>query len=366
MTKKLLVFCGGHLIGGQEIVTLSYLNEFVKIGIQIHCITNGWGNGDFEKRLKDLKIPFTRVKLGFIYPRKLSWTMDTFINFPKALKKIKKIISVFQPNAYYHTSYRSIYMLQNFLNIKHILHIHENVPSTLFNKHILKSIEKNTKKIIAVSRTCKNYLINCGIQESNVVILYNGTQIIQASEYDSFHSNYNFGLVGKISAYKGHEVVLEAIAILNKRNIPFVLKIFGQGEEEYVSFLKKKIKIYGLEDCTKWMGFRENLDDIYDTINVLILPTLTIEPFGMGILEAGIRNIPTIASNEGGPKEIIDHNYNGWLFEKGDSVDLANKLQSIINQEFDFQKLIKNNYNLISAKFDIRNQALHLKSLLFD
>jgi|GEM_PF-1592510 len=366
MSKKLLVFCGGYLIGGQEIVTLNYLKELITLGVQIHCITNAWGNGDFEKRLKDLRIPFTSIKLGFIYPRKPVWTLETIFFLPRAIKEIKKIISVFQPNAFYHTSFRTIYMLQFFLKVKHILHVHENISKTFFNKYILKSINKNTKKFIAVSNVTKDHLILCGIDESKIEVLHNGTEIIPLPQHTLKQKSYKFGLVGQIAPHKGHDLVVEAMALLKQKDVYFNLKVFGQGAQDYIDKLKEKIEEYDLVDYIEWKGFINNIDDIYSNIDILLFPTITLESFGMGIIEAGVRGVPCLATQAGGLAEIIDHNYNGWLFYKKDVSDLVSKIEATMKKNCDLTDIIKNNYNRISAKFDIKKQASQLKSIIFD
>ena len=364
MSNRLLVFCGGHLMGGQEIVTLNYLIELRKLGVEIYCITNAWGDGIFENRLKALKIPFSSVKLGFIYPRNPLWTLDTLANFPKALKEIKKVIAHFKPDAYYHTSCRTIYILQLFLKTKHFLHVHENIENTMFNRHILKSISKKTEKLFAVSNTTREALISCGVSNLKTEVLYNGTSIVPQKKRP-IKNSLILGIVGQVAAHKGHELLIDALTLLNAKNISFYLKIFGTGAQLYIDFLKNKTKANGLDEKIKWMGFYNNLNEIYENIDVLVMPTLIKESFGMVIIEAGVRNVLVLTSDTGGPIEIIEHNQNGLLFESGNVNDLALKLEQICNSNFEYSKIIDNNYAKISAEFDICKQAEKLKYMLF-
>ncbi len=364
MSNRLLVFCGGHLMGGQETVTLNYLIELRKLGVEIYCITNAWSNGVFEKELKTLTIPFSSVKLGFIYPRNLLWTLDSLLNFPKALKEIKKVISYFKPNAYYHTSFRTIYMLQAFLRTNHFLHVHEVIENTMFNRHILKRISKKTDKLFAVSNTAIEALISCGVNHLKIELLYNGTHIIPQKKQLK-KNNLTLGIVGQIATHKGHDLLLKALYLLKKRNISFYLKIYGTGTQLYIKYLKDNIVSNGLNGTIMWMGFKDNLDAIYSHIDVLLLPTVVEESFGMVIIEAAVRNVLVIASDSGGPAEIIKNRYNGLLFERGNVNDLALKLEEICETNFEFNKLVNNSYDKISAEFDIRKQTEKLKYMLF-
>lgn len=57
--------------------------------------------------------------------------------------------------------------------------------------------------------------------------------------------------------------------------------------------------------------------------DVLVLPSDEPEPFGLVVIEAFSLGRPVVASRAGGPTEIIDDGRTGWLYEIGDSNELA-------------------------------------------
>jgi glycosyltransferase involved in cell wall biosynthesis len=90
----------------------------------------------------------------------------------------------------------------------------------------------------------------------------------------------------------------------------------------------------------KFLGY-QSPDALWDRLQgtwVQVCPSRWREPFGNVIVEAMLRGIPVVASNEGGPAEIIEHQKTGWLVKPrsvealGDA--LAQSVQSLsVTQE---------------------------------
>ena len=59
----------------------------------------------------------------------------------------------------------------------------------------------------------------------------------------------------------------------------------------------------------------------------------------MVILEALTVGIPVVTSDLGGMAELVEHDRTGLLFSTGDSNDLAEKLQSLINEPDQLKRL---------------------------
>ena len=98
MGSKILFFCGGAYISGMEIVTLHLMKGLKENGYEVRCIFSGWNDGNFKNKLDEIGIVNYEIKIGWIYIRKPLWTMDTFINYPRALHKCHKIIKEFKPD----------------------------------------------------------------------------------------------------------------------------------------------------------------------------------------------------------------------------------------------------------------------------
>jgi glycosyltransferase involved in cell wall biosynthesis len=63
----------------------------------------------------------------------------------------------------------------------------------------------------------------------------------------------------------------------------------------------------------------------------MLVPSLWQEPFGLVVAEAMARALPVIASNLGGPAEIITNEINGLLVEAGNERALALAITELLN-----------------------------------
>jgi len=118
-----------------------------------------------------------------------------------------------------------------------------------------------------------------------------------------------------------HEGQLEAIH----------LDIVGAGESDYVRRLQQRVAALGLE---RQVGLRgplshQDLMASYRQYHALLFPSIWIEPFGLVVLEAMAQGLCVIASDRGGPAEIITHGQDGLLVPAQDPHALAQAIVSL-------------------------------------
>lgn len=72
---------------------------------------------------------------------------------------------------------------------------------------------------------------------------------------------------------------------------------------------------------------------------VFINPALT-EPFGLTLLEAAASGLPIVATEDGGPQDIIAHCHNGFLIDPLDSADITKALLKILSDSALWQQCV--------------------------
>ena len=100
----------------------------------------------------------------------------------------------------------------------------------------------------------------------------------------------------------------------------------------------------------------DEIDQVYEDIDLLAVPSIWYENSPNTILEAFAHQTPVIASNLGGMAEMVNHNQNGMLFNPGDSQDLAQKLDSILNEP----QLLDNLRGNISLPNSLENEMAEM------
>jgi len=131
------------------------------------------------------------------------------------------------------------------------------------------------------------------------------------------------GFIGTLYEHKGAHVLLEAVASLPK-DIPIVVKVYGDHLQlsGYVSRLKKIAKgDRRIEFCGVFPN--SEIAKVLSGLDVLVVPSLWYENTPLVIYSAQAAKTPVIATNLGGMAEVVHHEKNGLLFEKGDVPGLA-------------------------------------------
>ena len=353
--KKVLFFCGGNKVFGAEIVTLSVLKEMKESGYDILCISNGWNDGHFHKRLEKLGIPYIPVKLGMFYLSRLWWTLDTLIHLPKALYSIGKIIRKFNPDVIFHVSYGSLLVTYPFLkNRKNIFLIFDPYYGKL-KKQYFKWLNQYVQTYVAVSDAIKSNLVNIGVLPEKILVFKNGINTDSSVRLKAPGDIIHFGIVGQIVPRKGHADVIEALKMLKFKNIEFKCVIIGSGNNDFINQLKEKIKEYQLQDHVIWRDFIENRDEIYQLFHVILIPSTTLDPLPTTAMEAGLYYKPAIVTNMGGLPEIVIDQVTGFVIEPNNPLELAQKMEILIDPKT-IHEIGKAAHIHIIEQFDIKSQ----------
>ena len=87
----------------------------------------------------------------------------------------------------------------------------------------------------------------------------------------------------------------------------------------------------GSRDRVRFLGqlSRDALMRVYHRADVLVIPSLCEEPFGLPIAEGMACGLPCIASKAGGIPEIVEHEVTGILLERGDTAALTAALRRL-------------------------------------
>ena len=200
-------------------------------------------------------------------------------------------------------------------------------------------------------------------------MIYLGTKVVNIDEKKvdylkkKYHLNDEFivGIVGRIEEGKGQYKLIDALVKLQDLK----LKVFIIGsamEDSYLRSLKQKVQDLKLKDRVIFTGFTKDINEYMHFFDINILATEN-ETFGLVVIEAMVNKVPVIATNKGGPLEIIDDRVDGLLFD-GSSKDLAEKIELLYKDADMKHNIIKAGYDKVLKKFDKDTQLEKLYALL--
>ena len=130
------------------------------------------------------------------------------------------------------------------------------------------------------------------------------------------------------------------------------LKIIGKTRDtDYFSDIQQFIKNNNMASYIEYCGEIEDQEKIYQDLDIVLLCSYE-EAFGRVIIEAMKYGKLIVSTNTGGIPEIIDHEIDGILFEKGDFKGLADILDRIFEEPKLREQLIKNAFEKVK-KFSL-------------
>ena len=133
------------------------------------------------------------------------------------------------------------------------------------------------------------------------------------------------GMVARLQRWKGVHLLIEALPQV-RASFPDTIALIVGGahfaEPEYEAHLKALASRLGVGQDVVFAGLRSDIPVWLSAMNVVAHPAAN-EPFGLAVVEAMALGKPVVASDSGGPLEIIEHGESGLLFRTGDARDLA-------------------------------------------
>ena len=133
------------------------------------------------------------------------------------------------------------------------------------------------------------------------------------------------------SSWKGHHILLDALATLT--DLPFVCLFVGasDGKARFVEDITEYAKARGLEGRFRLTPVVHDMPAALMVADVVVMPSITPEPFGRVSLEAQAMGRPIVGFAHGGAVESIEHAKTGWLATPGDADSLAENLRTALS-----------------------------------
>ena len=139
------------------------------------------------------------------------------------------------------------------------------------------------------------------------------------------------GNVARLVPFKGHRFLLEAAALVARGDRSVLFLVAGDGELE--GELKARTRALGLGESVRFLGFRDDLRDVYPAFDIYCHSSLELasEMFPIAILRALASALPVVSTRVGGIAAMIDEGVSGTLTPAEDPPALAAALIGLIN-----------------------------------
>ncbi|RYX81575.1 glycosyltransferase family 1 protein [bacterium] len=213
-------------------------------------------------------------------------------------------------------------------------------------------------RLIAVANSVREYLVEQGVPEAKIDLLYYGVDIHRftpPTDQEKAEAKQSFGLspqartisvVASLIDRKGHRFLLDAVA-----NLPSDLQLLFAGEGALEEDLRAQTKALGLEDRVHFLGFQRDVERVLAATDTLCLPSLK-EGLPISIMEAQARAVTVVAARTAGIPEVVREGETGFMCEPGDVESLRLALERALENPERSRQIGKAARTLIETNFD--------------
>jgi glycosyltransferase involved in cell wall biosynthesis len=191
--------------------------------------------------------------------------------------------------------------------------------------------------VVAVSRALADRALELGASPDRVSVILKGVDHHRFAPGDTAAARRIVGLperptilfVGSLIPRKGLELLFAALELVRERIPDVQLIVCGTGPD--AAKLERLIQERQLAAHVRMLGWvqRNVIPDYFRACDVFVLPSLS-EGSGNVLVEAAACAKPAIGTNDSGIPDYVDHGITGWLFEKNNPRDLADKLLDVL------------------------------------
>ena len=215
---------------------------------------------------------------------------------------------------------------------------------TNLNKRVL-NVLNNVEKVIANSKYTKNLAIECGVNQSKIVVINPGidpAQELNKKSLDKVESLLKVKTprlitVSRFDKRKNHEKVVMSLRNLKQIYPDIVYICIGYGDEE--ENIKRLVKELNLEGQV--MFFSDISNELKDSLvaksNIFVMPSVihkkSVEGFGIAYVEAAQYGIPSIGGKDGGAADAIDHEKTGLICDGNNLDDVYSSMNSMLENK---------------------------------
>ncbi len=310
----------------------------------------------------------------------------------KAYLRIKQIIEEFKPHIVHtHASKAGALGRKAAFSMKvpvvvhtfhgHVFHSYFGPIKTALFKTIERRLAKRSDGIIAISAIQKDELVKihkiANAEKVEVITLgFNLLKFHEAlSSRAESRANLNIqddeiaiAIIGRLAPIKNHKMFLDVVNIISKKTTKkIVVFIVGDGSER--ENIENQIKLITKVDSlrivmTSWITNIANFNSAMD----IICLTSNNEGTPVSLIEAQAANLPIVATDVGGVRDVVLLNETAFLVPKNDTKLFAEKLLSLIEDEKIRIKMSQNGWNFVKANFDystlVQNMEIFYRKLL--
>ena len=138
------------------------------------------------------------------------------------------------------------------------------------------------------------------------------------------------GFISYLRSYKGHEYFVEAARIIAGARDDVTFLIVGEGPEERT--IQRQIEQRGLTARIRMLGFREDLLDVFRSLDVFAIPSVEGDTIPQVLMQALAIGLPVVSTTVGSIPDVVIEGQTGFVVPPRDASALADRIAALLHE----------------------------------
>lgn len=350
---------------------LRQMRELVRLGVEVHVALPPGGP----------LVPAYEAAGVVVHPMQLDFPVERLWQCPEVFRELRNLVAQIEPSIIHSHFVGTTLTMRLALGKKHSTPRIFQVPGPLHLEHpFFRQAELFTASradywIGSCRWTCEKYR-KSGVPQDHLFLSYYGVDLnnFTASDKGKLRRELKVdsraklvGMVafmyapkrflGQTRGLKGHEDLIDAVAICLKANQDVVCVFIG-GAWNNASSYERRVRAYAkkrLGARAVFLGTRNDVSELYPDLDVVVHPSHS-ENVG-GAAESLLLAVPTIATNVGGFPDLVSDGETGWLVPARSPDRLAKTILEALRDPRDANNMAVQGQRRARELFDVKENA---------
>jgi glycosyltransferase involved in cell wall biosynthesis len=207
--------------------------------------------------------------------------------------------------------------------------------------------------------------------EDKLTVFHKGIDVERFSPETTNSENYSdlrIGTAASLTPRKGIEYFIDAAAEINTTidsDVEFLIagEPSNAEDKKYARSLREHIRLFGLEDRVRFLGWVEDMPKYLNSLDVFVLPSLN-EGIPGAVREALAMKVPVVATDVGGTADAVIDGETGRLVPPKDRTAIADAVTTLLTSPEKRQRMGRNGRQHVVTKFSMQNYVDRYEKLL--
>ncbi|OBU38015.1 glycosyltransferase family 4 protein [Photobacterium phosphoreum] len=233
-----------------------------------------------------------------------------------------------------------------------------------FVKFLYRVVLKKAKGVIFQNRDNMQVFIDKKIVPKNKCFLVNGSGVdLCHYSLTPLPFKAHFLLIARLLGDKGIREYVKAAEIVKQKYPDTVFELVGPEDPSLDGIKLDEINQWNEQGIIKYSGSTTDVRPYIENCSIYVLPSYH-EGMPRTVLEAMAMGRPILTTDVPGCRETVENGENGWLVEKANVEQLAERMVWFIENQDQWEIMGQNSHKMANEKFDVHKVNAEIMKIM--